>query len=65
MSGFESVPVPFVYAGNRRALTDQQLADDPYLRQFVETFAGAFERDDDRQLWLFIDPPLPSKENQE
>lgn len=52
---FQSVPVPFVIIGNRRGLTDAQLASDPALAEFVALFASAFEWDALRSVWLFVE----------
>lgn len=55
MSEYESVAVPFVKIGNRRALTDEQLANDPYLEDLVRAFPQSFERADNLCIWLFVE----------
>lgn len=40
---FMNVEVPFQQAGNRRFLTALQMAQEPWLREFVERFPGCFE----------------------
>ena len=52
----ETVEVPFIKVGNRRALTEEQLVRQPWLRGFVERFPGSFERDPVMRLFLFIEP---------
>lgn len=51
-----SSPVPFVRVGNRRALSDEQLVECPYLADFVRRFSASFERDDNARAYLFIEP---------
>ncbi len=52
----ESVEVPFVKVGNRRCLTDKQLAEEPYLADFVRRFPDSFEHHELVSVWLFIEP---------
>ena len=52
----ETVEVPFVKTGNRRALTEEQLVQLPWLRSFVERFPESFERDPTLRMFLFIEP---------
>lgn len=54
----ESVKVPFVIVGNRRALMDFQLAQNPDLWDFVQRFRDSFERDYLSRSWLFIEPSM-------
>jgi hypothetical protein len=56
MAGFVSAAVPFVTIGNRQCLTDKQLAEDRYLREFVERFRNCFEFDALRNLWIYTPP---------
>lgn len=57
MGKFESVAVPFVTIGNRQCLTDKQLAEDPYLAEFVQRLRNCFERLDGWDLWIYTPPP--------
>lgn len=62
-----SAPVPFKLFGNRRGLTDQQLAEDEGLADFVARFPDSFERSDTMAAWLFIEPdkPMPRYERKD
>lgn len=51
----ETVEVPFVTIGNRRALTDEQLMSNVWLMHFLVRFKHRFERDARRQCWLLIE----------
>jgi hypothetical protein len=53
---FETVEVPFKTLGNRRCLTDKQLTEFPWLKEFVARFPKSFERDDQWCAFLFIEP---------
>lgn len=50
---FVSIEVPFRRIGNERVLTDMQLAEDPFLADFVSRFRHCFERDHVRFIWLY------------
>jgi hypothetical protein len=54
-SGFQSVPVPFVKIGNRRALTDKQLCEDPELKALVDRFPKSFEYDPELCVSFFVE----------
>jgi hypothetical protein len=43
MSKFESTAIPFVQIDNRQALTGDQMAQMPWLREFVARFPDCFE----------------------
>lgn len=47
--------VPFVDWHGRRALTEEQLENDPDLRAFVDRFPASFERALDARVWLLIE----------
>lgn len=53
MSEYVSEAVPFVMIGNRRGLTDKQIEEDPYIKDFFLRFQDCFERDYVRSLWIF------------
>lgn len=50
---YENIAVPFQTIGNTQCLTDQQIAEQPYLKEFMDRFPLCFERDEVRQLWRF------------
>lgn len=52
---YDNVPIPFVTVGNRRALTDLQLEQNPELNDFVNRFRDNFERDHLREIWILIE----------
>jgi hypothetical protein len=54
--GYETIAVPFKMLGNRRCLTDQQLVELPWLKEFADRFPASFERDNERHVLLFIEP---------
>lgn len=56
MEAVQSVAVPFVQIGNRRALTFEQLASDSELAAFVKRFPDSWERDIAKMAMLFIEP---------
>lgn len=56
MPKFESMEVPFVTIGNRRALTGLQMAQDPYLAEFVKRFPDSFEYATNMDVAFFIEP---------
>lgn len=52
----ETVEVPFIKVGNRRALTDEQLCEYPWLLAFFKRFRHCFEASDrSPYIWLFIE----------
>lgn len=53
MSGYVNEAVPFVLIDNRQVLTDQQIAKQPWLRDFVGRFPHCFERDELRMCYFF------------
>lgn len=52
---FESQEVPFIKIGNRRALSDLQIAENSHLAAFFALFNGCFERDDEQFVWLLLE----------
>jgi hypothetical protein len=56
MSKYETVAVPFITIGNKQVLTDSQLDEQPWLREFIERFRHCFEHDDVTQYWIFKPP---------
>jgi hypothetical protein len=50
---FESVEVPFVTVDNRLCLTDVQIANAPWLADFVRAFPGCFEHSDQLHLYWY------------
>jgi hypothetical protein len=58
MSKFESVAVPFhTRSDGKRFLTEAQLVEDPYLRDFVNRFRDCFIHDMMSDCWFYIEPP--------
>lgn len=55
MSHFASAEVPFVKLGNRRALTADQLAENPELADFVTLFSHCFEYDPLGEMYVFLE----------
>lgn len=53
---YQNVEVPFQMWGNRQVLTEQQLLELPWVKEFSETFAHCFKRDEMRQI-LIYNPP--------
>jgi hypothetical protein len=49
----ETVEVPLIKVGNKLVLTDQQLAEKPWLRQFVERYQNCFEYNHVLNYWVF------------
>jgi hypothetical protein len=56
---FETIAIPFEIEGNETFLTDERIARQPALLDFVETFRHCFERDEYR-CRLVYRPPLNS-----
>lgn len=53
-SAHEIVEVPFETVGNRQRLTDRQLAEQPWLADFILRFQSCFERDEyQRCYWYY------------
>lgn len=52
MAAFETVAVPFTMIGNRRAITDRVIAENPWLTEFLQIFDGYVERDESRCCWF-------------
>lgn len=50
---FETFAIPFETRGNRQVLTDMQLAEMPFLMDFISSFPRCFERDYLFQWWIF------------
>ena len=59
---FETAEIPFMIHGNRLLLTDQQLAEMPWLLDFIKAFPKCFERSPAAQIWYYYPdgdaPPL-------
>lgn len=53
---YQDVAIPFVQFGNRRALTDAQIENMPWVRDFFEMFRHCFERNECACVWLLIEP---------
>ena len=53
---YETVAVPFVTVGNRRALTATQLMEHVWLKEFVDRFRTSFEYHPLLDVMLFIEP---------
>lgn len=58
--GFETVAIPFKLMGNRQVLTDQQIAEHAYLRDFVKAFAHCFEHDPVSDVMVFYPDGRPA-----
>lgn len=61
MSRFESAVVPFQSWGNYSVLTDMQLIEMPWLREFIERFPICFERDERYSLFIFWPEGKPNQ----
>lgn len=59
MSRYENAAVPFVLVGNKQALTDKQLAEQPWLSEFMQCFAHCFERSEAMQCFFFYSDGVP------
>jgi hypothetical protein len=53
---YETVEVPFLTIGNRRGLTGLQLAEEPWLAEFVDRFKDSFEYLPNMDVAFFIEP---------
>lgn len=53
---YEAAEVPFVIYGNYAALTDQQIAEDTWLRDFLERFNLCFEYNEVQCAWFYTPP---------
>jgi hypothetical protein len=51
----ETIEVPFITVGNRRALTRLTIANEPAVADFVRRFAHCFECDPYTDMYLFIE----------
>lgn len=60
MSVYSSEAVPFVLVGNKQALTDQQLAEQPWLCEFIRRFPHCFERSERYMCYFFYREGVPS-----
>jgi hypothetical protein len=49
----ETVEVPFVTLGNRQVLTDRQITEQPWLKEFMARFPRCFSRDDQYFVYVF------------
>jgi hypothetical protein len=59
MTTFETVEIPFVQVGNRRGLTDRQIAELPWLAEFVARYRDRFEHDPNLNVWIMLESPEP------
>jgi len=50
---YENLPVPFQTIGNVQCLTEKQLVEEPWLREFIARFPNCFERDLNREIYRF------------
>jgi hypothetical protein len=55
VSDYVDVAVPFIVFGNRRGLTDMQMQQQPWVREFFSRFRHCFEYDPYRDVYLFIE----------
>jgi len=55
----ETVGVPFVKIKNRQCLTDQQLAEMPWLKDFINKFPNCFEYDFEACVHIFYPQEKP------
>jgi hypothetical protein len=53
MIEYVDAEVPFVTVGNRRAITDLAIVENPWVLEFMAAFKKCFERDDIRRCWWF------------
>lgn len=53
---YEAAEVPFAIYGNHAVLTDQQIAEAPWLREFLERFKLCFEYDVTLCAWFYTPP---------
>ncbi len=53
VSKYVTVEVPFLLRGNRQILTDLQIAEQPWIWEFIERFRNCFERDDYQRVWVY------------
>jgi hypothetical protein len=61
MMGFVDAAVPFVMVGNKSALTDQQIAEEPQWMDFIRAFKRSFQRDDECCCWYFMPSATSSR----
>ena len=45
--------VPFITLGNRQVLTDKQLVEMPWLKEFIARFPACFEYDLVQHMWVY------------
>ena len=50
---YESIEVPFKLYGNRLVLTEEQLVDCPWLREFVERYRDCFETSFEHDFYIY------------
>lgn len=50
---YEDIAAPFKTVGNRQVLTDEQIANEPWLAEFVECFKHCFERSEIGFCWIY------------
>lgn len=53
MSKFETVEIPFKTVGNCQVLTEMQLAQEPWLLDFVNQFPHCFAHDPYRNVMVY------------
>jgi len=53
MTRYVSEAVPFRIMGNLKVLTDQQVAEQPWLMDFIARWPKYFEHDGEKCIWIF------------
>lgn len=53
MPKYETIAVPFKTVCNIQCLFDEQIVEQPHLKDFIDKFPLCFERDHLLQLWKF------------
>lgn len=56
MSKYQTVEVPFLKRGNQCVLTDKQLVEQRWLKEFVERFKNCFVRDENLMVLVYQPP---------
>jgi len=50
---FETVEVPFQTWGSHQVITDKQIAEQPWLAEFIKSYPKCFEYDHLKSVWFF------------
>ena len=50
---YENSAIPFKTWNNHQVLFEEQLQNEPWLRDFIEAFPHCFEYDQKLYLWIF------------